>query len=205
MTTEASEVSVCNAALLRLGEVRISSLEDTTELARMCAALLPGVRRYVLAQYPWSCALDRQTLARRAEAPAFGWSYAYALPADCLRPLSLEEEKRGNGGYPWRWEGDSILTNAETASLSYVFDLADYGKMEEGVLSVISARLAWILSYRITHKGNVIERMAKELRQAEAEAGIIDATSDTTTIVGGPGDSGEPLVPGKSWVQARRG
>jgi hypothetical protein len=83
LTTEAQ---LCNIALLRVGERQtIDSLEETTEAARSCKALYAPARDACLAELWWTFATQRAVLAETTE-ERDGWTYAYAMPSDCLAP-----------------------------------------------------------------------------------------------------------------------
>lgn len=81
-------VQVANEALLMLGAAdAVTSLEppnETTE-ARACASLLPAARDYVLQCHTWSFARQRLKLAQ-IENRVTTWAYAYAVPANLLKP-----------------------------------------------------------------------------------------------------------------------
>ena len=96
-------VTLCNAALARLGEARIVDLLDDNVAARACHAMLPIARAEVLRSHRWNFATARATLAALGEAPAFGYARAYGLPADNLRVLEVNGVS-GTGGPGAAWE-----------------------------------------------------------------------------------------------------
>lgn len=92
---------VCNLALLRIGVRQyIGALDEQTQEAAACAVAYPNAREVLLARFPWRFALRRAALAALAGITYDGWSFAYALPTDCVEvrgfvsPLSA-------GGPPW--------------------------------------------------------------------------------------------------------
>jgi hypothetical protein len=83
LTTEAQ---LCNIALLRTGERQtIDSLEEATEAARACKSLYAPARDACLEDHQWSFATKRVVLAETTQTRD-GWTYAYAMPSDCLVP-----------------------------------------------------------------------------------------------------------------------
>lgn len=51
--------------------------------------------------------------------PAFGWTYAYVLPADFIRALEINDSDEDTAG-AWTIEGLRLLTNADQVNLVYV-------------------------------------------------------------------------------------
>ena len=88
----ATDVSICSNALRRLGDSPITSLTDDTERARLCNSFFTDARDTVLRTHPWNFSITRASLAQLSEAPAYGFSYMYALPTNpyCLRVLEME-------------------------------------------------------------------------------------------------------------------
>lgn len=86
----ASNVDICNMALSHCGiSSFISSLDEASNEARVCALHLPLVRGAVLQDFPWNFARRRRLLAALAETPPANWAYVYALPEDCLAALFI--------------------------------------------------------------------------------------------------------------------
>ena len=87
----ASEVDICNTALSHLGsDAQISSINppDGSREAGYCKRFYPLARKEMIEQHNWSFALKRQTLAEVTN-DSKAWIYAYALPADCLKPVRV--------------------------------------------------------------------------------------------------------------------
>src|SRR4051812_49288353 len=79
-----SIVSICNLALIALGEDQISSLDDPYKRAILCAALYDPTRRALLRAGKWNFARKQMQLAASATAPLFDYGNAYPLPADFI-------------------------------------------------------------------------------------------------------------------------
>ena len=87
----ASDVDVCNTGLGYLGaRAQISSISppDGSVEAGYCARFYPIARREMIEAHPWAFATTRVALAAVAN-PSTVWAYAYALPADCIKPLRV--------------------------------------------------------------------------------------------------------------------
>jgi len=87
----ASEVSICNRALAMLGANTITSLQDGSTESNVCNAVYADARDAVLRSHPWSCAIQRATLAQLSTKPVWGYDKAYSLPNDphCLSVLEF--------------------------------------------------------------------------------------------------------------------
>lgn len=86
----ASEITICNLALSRLGERPIQSLSppDGSANADRCAQFYPAARDALLAMHPWSFALKRAPLAEMTN-DATEWRFCYAVPSDCLKIVAV--------------------------------------------------------------------------------------------------------------------
>lgn len=91
MAAGLSDVDISNLALLAIGHTKtIAALNERSEEARACAEVYPQAVDELLEIFAWPFAtrrsqpaqLDATTLDLGA-VPS-GWSYAYALPADCV-------------------------------------------------------------------------------------------------------------------------
>jgi len=87
----ASDVTICNLALARLGDdaniVSISPPEGSVQ-ADHCARFYPLARDCLLQMHPWSFAVREQTLAPLVNDTP-GWAYCYAQPAETLAVLDV--------------------------------------------------------------------------------------------------------------------
>ncbi len=96
----ASEVSICNLALNRMGDkggiTSIDPPEESTQ-AKLCAVLYPASLAAVLEAHDWRFATRRAQLAELTNLPTYGWLGVFALPSRCQRVISvkpkIEEQK----------------------------------------------------------------------------------------------------------------
>ncbi len=107
-----STVQLFNIALARLGGEQLDSRispQEPDALGRLCQNLFSHVLDISLAAHAWSFARASAALARLA--PRDG---AFALPADCLRPLRLED------GQAFQIQGQSLVCSCPCPVLVYV-------------------------------------------------------------------------------------
>jgi len=180
-----SEIALCNAALRRIGQKTIASLTDPSELARTVNDLYSEVRDQVLSIHPWNCATRRASLALLADAPPWGFSKAFALPADFLRLVRSEYADD-----LWRMEtiarADGTLTRAIVTDLSqmrivYIARIADVTLMDAFVQRAIEYRLAAEIADRITGSQEKRQAMESLYRDALDEARFQDSRTAPPT------------------------
>lgn len=87
----ATNVSICNVALLRVGVTEtISSLTEASEASRACNVFFEPARDALLARFAWPFATRRAFLVQIDEVDEDtdlrkeSWAFSYALPTDCL-------------------------------------------------------------------------------------------------------------------------
>lgn len=136
----ATDVSVCNSALIKLGVDTIVSLEDETRAARLCKEQYPKIKRKLLRGHPWNFAIVRASISPLDETPAFEYEYAFQLPADALRVLDVNA-----GKYKWTFEGGKILTHLSTCEVLYIRNVEEHffdAYFEEALASALAADLS---------------------------------------------------------------
>ena len=69
----ASEVGICNSALVKIGEPTITALDQGGKAASTCNELYEKLRDELLRRHQWNFAVARAKLARLSETPAFGF------------------------------------------------------------------------------------------------------------------------------------
>lgn len=158
-----SEVDLCNLALSHLGdaaEVTAISPPDGSIQSAHCGRFYPFARGVMLEAYPWSFAVKRVAVAAVTNPFDEDWSYAYALPSTCLRPLSALSPGTPErylstdadvGSFPYLIEADDagtaiMYTNVETAYLRYIDMITDPTKYTPGFTMALSRLLASYLA-----------------------------------------------------------
>lgn len=136
-----TDLDLANAALSLLGEEPLSAFTDDRKAARVIQPRLAPVRDAILRSHPWNCAASRAALAQLAAAPAFGFTYAYALPTDYLRLLAFN-----NHADPFQIErhGEkrALLTDSSSAELLYIARVTNPAEWDPLLFETIAAGLA---------------------------------------------------------------
>ena len=97
----ANRTQILNAALMRAGVQDINLAFQDTPAAQVAEAAYDRSLEFCLSLYPWPFALRYAVLAQSADAPAFGYRYAYQLPGDCMRVLDVRHH--GDAGEVPSW------------------------------------------------------------------------------------------------------
>lgn len=181
MASGQSEVSICNMALDVLEETSIVSLSDDTKPARWMLRNYAQTRDATLRAHPWNFARTRRTLLADTVAPAFGWTYRYAIPADALRVLPLTESGDLNSRYqPHEIEGGYILTDKiAPLKVRYIKRETNVATFDNLFIEALAARLAAKAGHLITGKSTQVDNALKLYREALLEARIVDGLEGT--------------------------
>jgi len=176
---------LCNMALAHLGQARISDYSERSPAAEHCRRAFDHTRRLCLRDYDWNFAIRRALLTAAEAAPPFDWGYAYPLPEDCLRVLSVNQRPGGTRLTDYAVEGRSILTNSAECRVRYVADAIDVTDWDSVFCSYFAYRLAAAIapSLRLDPQaGQQMEQMAAAIRDQAREADAVESQPRVTRL-----------------------
>jgi len=185
----ATDITIVNAALIRLGETTITALSDDIKPARLANAIYADVRDAVTRAHPWNFALMRAALTANASAPTWGYANAYDLPGDpdhCLRVLTVEGEDEQAGR--WTVEGRQIVSDLSSPiRILYLRRVSAPDDTDPLFREALSARLARELAEPLGKSTSLQKAMAelydaklREARSADGQEGTPEIlTADT--------------------------
>jgi hypothetical protein len=197
----ASEVGIANAALIKLGADRITSLEDNVDRARVLNARYADVRDAELRRHRWLFSLARHSLPADATVPMFGYDYQYTLPADCLRVIQVNDydlgpnlsDYRAAPMQLWSIEGRKIYTSLPPPlKVRTIQRITDTGLYDPCFVEALAARLAYECCERITQSDS-----KRQLALADYRLAIREAIQANALEVA-PGDTTDD-----SWISVR--
>lgn len=171
-----SNVSICNLALQKLGSPnRIAALSEDSANARTMNACFEPLRDAELRRYRWKFTLSRATLAPSATAPAFGYTYAYPVPADFLAII-----KPARLGLDWHQENVGgqlcILTNeGATLPIRYQQKITDPTRFDPCFVEMLACKLAWHTCDQLTQSNTKKAALQEEYKEHRAEARRLNA------------------------------
>ena len=177
----ASTVEICNSALNLLGASTISALTDDSKNARLCNQRYDSVRNRVFRSHAWNCLHKRVELAQNSTAPVVEYTYAYALPSDCLRVLKVHNGTTDSiaSAIDYKLEGRNIVTDEGTVYLIYVALDTDPNNYDSYLQESISHQLAADLCYAITNNATLANNYMARADERLREARFIDASENS--------------------------
>lgn len=186
----ASEVDICNLALVHIGETpNISSINppEDSAYAERCARFYPLARDVTL-EAPnanWSFARKRAALAALTVNNS-AYDFAYQLPSDCLRPRLLlpvdytVEDEQGRGE-DFRVEGDILYSNAESPTLLYTFRQTAVTKYTPLFVDCVGKLLGYYLAGAVAKDEGLQRRLWSQWQQALAQGAQSNGNVGKTT------------------------
>jgi hypothetical protein len=161
MAKPSSPVDICNLALDHLKQRPINSIDTpVVDTEFIMARWYDTVRREALRSHPWKFAIRRMLLTPNPlTPPPFGFAYAYDLPVDYIRKISIGDDYLGDLRVTHVIEDGQILTpsgssaafpNVEgsdppdgtTLYFRYVYDCINVNKFDSLFVAFFALRLA---------------------------------------------------------------
>lgn len=162
----ATQLSICNSALMRLGAEPITALTDNTKRAKLCNAHYTTIKQKLLYEHPWKFAIKRESLTAETDIPVFGFDHQFSLPFDYLRAIfEVNGEHTDEMPHEWQREGEFILANDDTIFLRYIADV-DEELFSPSFAEALSFHLAYELSYSMVQSASYREQLLQEGRLA---------------------------------------
>lgn len=175
-----TQTEIANIALLKLGKNPITNIEDNVDhYAAIIRQMWPLLRDSELRGHAWLFAIKRDSLPALADAPAFGYPYAYQIPADLLRLISVNGESALINLAPfnaeaysrWQLEGHQILSHYQSPiNVRYVSRQENATLWDSSFINLFACRLAAELSNKISGSASDRQLAWQEYAQARSEA-----------------------------------
>lgn len=196
-----SEVSICNAALSKLGAEPLLALTDNNNRGRTMNGRYATVRDAELRRRRWRFAIKRVSIAALAATPDSDYSYQYQLPNDFLRLIpggdivstpDMSDYRSGESAL-YSIEGRRILTDmGSPLAIRYIGRITDTAIFDSAFTEALASRLAYECCKKITGNDAEKERCLEDYKIAISEAKRANALE------------GAPQQPADdSWIFAR--
>lgn len=176
----ASSVDIANSALTKLGEARITSLTDDVKAAREINAIFELRRDALLRAFNWNFAMKRAQLSASADAPSWGYTLQYQLPADCLRMIQvgeyyvipgLSDYIGGTDTELFKIEGRTIVTDLSAPlKVRYTQKVTNTGLFDALFVEVFASDLAMQTAWALTQSNSKKQDAREDKRVALLEA-----------------------------------
>lgn len=174
MAVASSPEDICNLALDDLKQLPIKSITtpvSNTEL--ICARNYDTIRRECLFDHPWKFAIKRiQLTPNPATTPLFGYAYAYDLPSDYIRLITVGNDYIGDLRTQYEIESNQLIAisgdvtfDGTTKDVRYMMDAVDVTKFSPGFVIYLRLKLA----IRMSNKFNVSTQIKTGLKEDFAE------------------------------------
>lgn len=151
-----SKIEIVNRALVKIGQARISSIDENSKSATSVRAVYDQVRDTLMQSYIWNFTKVRTQLAADATAPLFGFQFRYRLPANTLRVLGLGDDTEPQRNYTsslhaFKHEDEFIYTDVE-APLNIVLTqkIEETGKYPPDFANLLALDIALDIFYDVT-------------------------------------------------------
>lgn len=199
----ATEVEIVNAALRKGGGAkRILALTDSVGSAGIAADVLASERDDLLRAGVWNFAITRVKLGQLATLPAFEWAFAYGLPSDIERVVSVHGDSATTQEIPYKIESilqtdgsyiNAIVSNANAIYLRYCRQITDPNLMTASFRQVLILRMAKIFAISIAKSNPLFAALKDEEKDAYRQARSVDGQEDWPE-----------KLPEGSWTTSRR-
>lgn len=192
-----SKVEICNMALAKAGATQpIHSLEYSgsdavPQEARLCSLYYPLAWEATARSHDWGCLSCRASLPLAAATPAWGYAYAYQLPADYVGWLRFE-----TGDVAHKRIGRQIHTDESPANVQYVARTDDTDRLDALFVEALVMRLA-------AHLVPCFGGDEQYVRQAQLRKWH-ESVDLPRAIAADAAESGPVVIESATWREARR-
>lgn len=161
-----------------IGGSRITSLTDGSKNANVANDIFDDLRDDLLRSHPWNFATKRVQLAQSTTTPAFEFDYAYPLPSDWLRTVSVHANDAGTGTVFFREELNgtqrAILSSANQLWLRYIAQITDPNLMPPDFRRAFHTALARDMAVPVAASNTLQQTMDAEAKRVLARARSAD-------------------------------
>jgi len=167
----ASKTEIANRALIKLGQPRVSNIATDSSAAPVTInQIYDSVLKYCIQQYPWNFTITRTDLAPDANAPSWGFDYAFTLPSDCLQILEIMNDPE------YQVEGGKILCDgSDTLYIKYIALITDAALFPPIFVEFFAQQMAIEACDRITDDTNLKSVLLQQMSGITETAMATDA------------------------------
>lgn len=145
-----TDIQICNLALARLGDARITALTDSTAQAQYCTLFYSQTVEELQAEFDWQFCRKQVNLTS-GTLPLTGYSIQYALPSDFIRAIRLGSIDASENFGTWEIVGTNLHTNiASPVALDYIANITTTTSFPAIFVEALSMKLAAVLAMPLT-------------------------------------------------------
>lgn len=160
----ASQTSICNQALAKLGANQIINIDQDNTEAKLCKAHYTDILESILEEYPWSFATKRYKLPKSAESPPPPFGAQFLIPSEVLRVVeaSANPDFAKENTTEWQIEGGFILSDSGVIFIRAIVKNIDAISYPPKFVRALVCRLAGELSLAITQSREMHRQLMEE-------------------------------------------
>ena len=181
---------ICNDALGLIGENPITDINENETKAIRCRQFWQPTVQACLRMHTWNFATRRALLSMCAEAPAFGYSFAYQVPADCLYLAKVTDDVSdidssdiSAAQVEYKVEYGQVLSSSEVLYCKYVCNVVETGRFDPLFASYVSARLASKIAASLTKSAAIVNSTIQLAVSILSDAWAADVRESGTAAV----------------------
>jgi hypothetical protein len=183
MARPTAPIHICNLALDELKQNPINSLTTPVTNAEFaCLRWYDATRLECLAQHPWKFATKRDILTPDPTAtPPFGYTYAYNLPSDWVRLVTIGDDYLNDLKREFEIENNQILTPTGTSAtdtlslqIRYIFDQDDVTTFSPLFIKYFYLQLALNMATKFSTSSTIRASIRDEFKDIEMQAKAVN-------------------------------
>ena len=175
----ASETSVANVGLRLIGQGPITNRTDGSVNGNIIDDIFDDIRDDCLRYSPWNFATKRVELAKSSTVPGFEFDFAYPLPADWIRTISVHSNDVGHGAVLHRMElvngQRSIIVSSDQLFFRYVYREKDPNIWSSDFRRAVSEAIGRDTAVPISSSNTLQEQLRKQFKRTMLRAQSSDA------------------------------
>jgi len=155
--TISTRTQICKQAIMRLG-----STETLIKQPMVFAnSFYDQTLEELLSDVPWAFAKKQASITADAAAPTQGFTKRYALPADFVQLIRVENIDSSENFGQWEIVGGFLHTDlGSPVKIDYTFNQTDVTQFPAPFTEALIARLASKIAMPLTQKGDIASAMA---------------------------------------------
>lgn len=183
MAAPSAPEHICNLALDDLKQASINSITTpVSTLEYLCQRNYDQVRRECLFAHPWKFAIKRiQLTPNPSTTPLFAYAYAYDLPNDYIRMITVGDDYIGDLKSAFEIENNQLLAGAgdttfdgTTKDVRYLQDVTDVTKFSPGFIAYFRLKLAIRMSNKVNISSQIKQMLKDDFKEVEVEARAVN-------------------------------
>lgn len=172
-----TDVQICNLALARLGDAKITTLGDATAQAQYCTLFYAQTVKELQTDLDWQFCRKLAAVSADGTPPAFGYANRFALPADFLRVLRINGIDEDENFGKWEIIGGFIHTSLTgPIQIDYLANVTTTTLFPPVFVELLTAKLAAHLALPLTGSKELFGQMAQIYAESIQRSSVTSLT-----------------------------